>query len=86
MKKHGRYPVPANHGFGHRFDEIIKNITGINPHRPEKIFAHKSRIIPLDEVHNNPDLLSLFDEYQKIIPFITIDEAERQRIQLEMKD
>ena len=82
MKKHGRYPVPANHGFRHRFDEIIKNVKGINPHRAEKIFAHKSRLIPLDEIYNNPNMLSLFDEYKKIIPFIIIDEAEKTKAEL----
>ena len=47
-KKGNRYAVPANHGFRHRFDEIMKSVTGVNPHIAEKMFAHTSRLIALE--------------------------------------
>lgn len=85
-KKGHRFPVACNHGFRHRFDEIIKSIPGVNPHKTEKMFAHNSRLIAMDGIYNNPNIKNLFPEYKKIIPYITIGETERQKIQLEMKD
>ena len=82
-KKGKRYAVPTNHGFRHRWDEIVKNIKGINAHKSEKIFAHTSRLIPLDGVYNNPNMLKLFQEYKKFIPYLTIDDSERKKIEIE---
>ena len=85
-KKGTRYAVPTNHGFRHRFDEIIKSVPGINAHSSEKIFAHTSRLIPMDSTYNNPTIQKLFVEYKKIIPYIMIDETERQKMELHKKE
>jgi len=81
-KKGNRYPVPANHGFRYRFNDVVKGIDNINPHITEKMFAHTSKLIPLDTVYHHPDMDKMFKEYKKIIPFITIDETERKDLEI----
>jgi len=85
-KKWDRYPVQSNHGFRHRFDEVIKSVIGINVHLAEKMFAHTSRIVALDGVYNNPKIENSFKEYKKIISLLTIDQTEVQRIKIKEKD
>jgi len=85
-KKWDRYPVQSNHGFRHRFDEVIKSVIGINVHLAEKMFAHTSRIVALDGVYNNPKIENSFKEYKKIIHLLTIDQTEVQRIKIQEKD
>jgi len=85
-KKWGRYPVQSNHGFRHRFDEVIKSVTGINVHLAEKMFAHTSRIVALDGVYNNPKIENSFREYKKIIDLLTIDKTEVQKIKIQEQD
>ena len=82
-KKGTRYAVPTNHGFRHRFDEIIKSIPNINAHSAEKIFAHTSRIIVMDGTYNNPSIKKLFEEYKKMIPYIMIDDSARRQVELD---
>lgn len=77
IKKGRRFPIPTNHGFRHRFDEIIKSVQGVNAHLAEKMFAHASRLIPLDGTYLNPNTDRLFQEYKKIIPYLTIDDREQ---------
>ena len=86
LKKGNRFPISTNHGFRHRFDEIIKSVPGVNPHIAEKMFAHTSRIIALDTIYNNPNLEKEFTEYEKIIPYIMIDENERNKIEIAKKE
>ena len=81
-KKGNRYPIPANHGFRYRFNDIVKNIDNINVHITEKMFAHTSKLIPLDTTYHNPNMENMFKEYKKIIPFITIDETERKELEI----
>jgi len=81
-KKGNRYPVPANHGFRYRFNDIVKGIDNINPYITEKMFAHTSKLIPLDTVYHHPNLEKMFVEYKKIIPFITIDETARKDLEI----
>jgi len=85
-KKWDRYPVQSNHGFRHRFDEVIKSVIGINVHLAEKMFAHTSRIVALDGVYNNPKIENSFKEYKKIISLLTIDQTEVQNIKIKEKD
>ena len=80
-KKWDRYPIQSNHGFRHRFDEVIKSVTGINVHLAEKMFAHTSRIVALDGVYNNPKIENSFREYKKIIPLLTISDESRLNIE-----
>jgi len=85
-KKWGRFPVSRNHGFRHRFDEVIKSVTGINIHLAEKMFAHTSRIVTLDGTYHTPKIENSFREYKKIIPLLTIDQTEAQKIKIHEQD
>lgn len=80
-KKGSRFGVPSNHGFRHRFNEIIKSSNLINPHTAERLLSHSSKLIPLDTIYFNPDMETVFSEYKKIIPLITISDIERLRIE-----
>ena len=75
-KKGSRYPVPTNHGFRHRFNEILKTSNLVNPHIAEKFLSHKSRLIPLDSVYFSPNIETMFAEYKKVIPLLTINPSE----------
>lgn len=85
-KKWGRFPIQRNHGFRHRFDEVIKSVAGINTHLAEKMFAHTSRLVPLDGTYHTPKIENSFKEYKKIIPLLTIDQTEAQKIKIKEKD
>ena len=85
-KKWGRFPIQRNHGFRHRFDEVIKSVIGINIHLVEKMFAHTSRIVALDAVYNNPKIENSFREYKKIIHLLTIDQTEVQKIKIQQQN
>lgn len=76
-KKHGRFAVQANHGFRHRFNEIVKSSNLINPHVAERLLSHSSKMLPLDSIYYHPDLDTMWKEYKKVIPLITIDPTER---------
>jgi integrase/recombinase XerD len=78
-KKGNRFSVPSNHGFRHRFNEIIKSSNLINPHIAERLLSHSSKLIPLDTIYFNPDIETIFNEYKKIIPLITVSDSERVR-------
>lgn len=77
-KKGTRFNVPCNHGFRHRFNEIIKSSNLINPHIAEKLMAHSSKLIPMDTTYLNPNQETLFHEYRKIIPLLTISEDQQK--------
>ena len=81
QKKGSRYPVPTNHGFRHRFNEIIKSSNLVNPHIAEKFLSHKSQLIPLDSVYFSPNLETMFAEYKKVIPLLTINPSEQLLIE-----
>ena len=85
-KKWDRYPVQSNHGFRHRFDEVIKSVVGINVHLAEKMFAHTSRIVALDGTYHTPKIENSFKEYKKIIILLTIDQTEAQKIKIKEQD
>ncbi|UVF62224.1 site-specific integrase [Nitrososphaeria virus YSH_1032793] len=74
-----RFSVPSSHGFRHRFNEIIKSSNLINPHTAERLLSHSSKLIPLDTVYFKPDTDTIFSEYRKIIPLITVSDSERLR-------
>lgn len=85
-KKWNRFSVPANHGFRHRFDEVIKSVPGINVHLAEKMFAHTSRIVPLDGTYHTPKMENSFAEYKKIITLLTISDDQRAKYEKHVKD
>jgi integrase/recombinase XerD len=75
----------ACHGFRKRFDTILKSNYNVNINLAEKIMGH-STTIPLDNVYFKPAIEQLFDEYQKAIPELIIDDKFRLQEQLKEKD
>ena len=84
-KKRGRYEIQACHGFRKRFDTILKSNHNVNINLAEKMMGH-STTIPLDNVYFKPAIEQLFDEYQKAIPQLIIDDKFRLQEQLKEKD
>jgi len=85
LKKRGRYEIQSCHGFRKRFDTILKSNQNVNINLAEKMMGH-STSIPLDNVYFKPAIEQLFDEYQKAIPELMIDDKFRLLKQLEKKD
>jgi len=84
-KKRGRYEIQACHGFRKRFDTILKSNYNVNINLAEKMMGH-STTIPLDNVYFKPAIEQLFDEYQKAIPELMIEDKFRLEQQLKKKD
>ena len=85
VKKRGRFETMACHGFRKRFNTILKSNPNINVNIAEKLMAH-STTIPLDNVYFKPAIEQLFEEYQKAIPDLMIDDKYRLLKQIEKKD
>ena len=85
IKKRGRYEKQANHAFRKRWDTIVKSNQNINISISEKMMGH-STTIPLDNVYFKPAIEQMFDEYQKAIPELMIDDKYRFQLQLKEKD
>ena len=81
----GRFETMTCHGFRKRFDTICKNNNSANISNTEKLMGH-STTIPLDNHYHKPLLETLFDEYQKHIPQLVIDDKYRLEEQLKKKD
>jgi integrase len=84
-KKRGRYEIQACHGYRKRFDTILKSNYNVNINIAEKMMGH-STTIPLDNVYFKPAIEQLFDEYQKAIPELVIDDKFRLEQQIKDKD
>ena len=85
QKKRGRYEIQACHGYRKRFDTILKSNYNVNINLAEKMMGH-STTIPLDNVYFKPAIEQLFDEYQKAIPELVIDDKFRLEQQIKDKD
>ncbi len=85
IKKRGRYQIQSCHGFRKRFDTILKSNHNVNINLAEKMMGH-STTIPLDNVYFKPAIEQLFDEYQKAITELMIEDKFRLLKQLEKKD
>jgi site-specific recombinase XerD len=84
-KKRGRYEIQACHGYRKRFNTVLKSNPNININLSEKMMGH-STTIALDNVYFKPVIEQLFDEYQKAIPELIIDDKYRLEEQLKKKD
>jgi hypothetical protein len=82
---HGRFQIMTCHGFRKRFGTICKNNNSVNISNAEKLMGH-STTVPLDNHYHKPLLETLFDEYQKHIPQLLIDDSYRLEEQLKEKD
>jgi len=80
----GRFETSVTHGIRKRWNTIAKSNPDVNPNHIEKMFGHST--IPLDNRYHKPTIEVLFDEYQKIIPELVIDDSYRLRIQLDGKN
>jgi len=75
-----RYDIQQNHGFRKRFNTILKLNNKVNSNVAEKLMGHKNG---LDGVYLTPSKNELFQEFQKAISDLTIDNSERLRIEKE---
>jgi len=83
--KSGRYDIMSCHGFRKRFDTVLKSNRMVNISLAERLMGH-SKTIPLDNSYFKPVIEQLFDEYQKSIPQLIIDEKYRLEEELKNKD
>lgn len=83
--KNGRFKTMSCHGFRKRFDTIGKNNSFVNISNFEKLMGH-SVTVPLDNHYHKPVLETLYNEYEKHIPELMIDEKYRLQQKLKEKD
>ena len=82
-KKHGvRYTVSSSHGLRKRFNTILKMNNQINISIAEKLLGHSSSV-QLDNIYFKPTKEQLFNEYQKAIPDLLLDEKYKLKIKIE---
>jgi len=82
-KKSGvRYTVSSSHGLRKRFNTILKMNKEINISIAEKLLGHSSSV-QLDNVYFTPSKEQLFNEYQKAIPDLLLDEKYKLKIKIE---
>jgi site-specific recombinase XerD len=81
----GRYNIMSCHGFRKRFDTVLKSNRMVNLSLAERLMGH-SKTIPLDNSYFKPVIEQLFDEYQKVIPELIIDDKYRLEEKLKEKD
>ena len=85
-KKSGlRYDIMTCHALRKRFNTILKSNREINPNIAEKLLGH-STTHQLDNVYFKPTLEVMFDEYQKAIPELSIDESMKLKLELEKQN
>jgi len=82
IKIGNRYDKALNTAFRKRFDTIIKSRDGINNNLAEKLMGH-SVSIPLDNTYMHPEIDRLFNEFVKVIPALTVDPTERQKLKIQ---
>jgi len=81
--KSGRYNIMSCHGLRKRFDTVLKLNRTINLSLADRLMGH-SKTIPLDNSYFKPLVEQLFDEYQKAIPQLIID--DKYRLEEELKN
>ena len=82
-KKSGvRYTVSSSHGLRKRFNTILKMNKEVNISIAEKLLGHSSSV-QLDNVYFTPSKEQLFNEYQKAIPNLLLDEKYQLKIKIE---
>lgn len=81
-KKRNRYDTQIDHGFRKRFNTILKLKSEVNSNIAEKLMQHKKG---LDGTYLVPTRHECFREFAKAIPELTVNRAERQRMEIEKK-
>lgn len=77
-----RYEVAGLHGLRKFFDTVLKSNIKINSNIAEKLTGH-STTFHLDNVYFKPTIESMFKEYQKAIPDLTITKEYRLNFQID---
>ena len=80
-----RFDTMTSHGFRKRFATVLKSNKEINLSISEKLMGH-STTVKLDNSYFKPTLEVMFDEYQKAIPDLVIDESAKLKLELEKKE
>lgn len=80
IKKGKRYDKAAIYGFRKRFNTILKLNNDVNSNIAEKLMAHKRG---LDGTYLQPTKEECFAEFVKAIPFLTVSDDERIKIENE---
>ena len=80
-----RYDIQIVYGMRKRFNTILKSNSDVNSNIAEKLIGH-STSIPLDNHYFKPTLEVIFEEYQKSIPDLIIDENMKLKLELEQKN
>ena len=75
----------ATHGFRKRFATILKSNKEINLSISEKLLGH-STTVQLDNVYFKPTLDVMYEEYQKAIPELVLNESMKLKLELEKKN
>ncbi|MCE2614395.1 MAG: hypothetical protein LVO36_00675 [Nitrosopumilus sp. (ex Thoosa mismalolli)] len=78
-KKGRRHDIQINHGFRKRMNTILKLESKVNSNIAEKIMSHKNG---LDGVYLAPTRKECFREFVKGVLELTIDDAERNQIEI----
>jgi len=79
-KRGNRFDLAVTYGFRKRFNTILKLNNEVNSNIAEKLMAHKSG---LDGTYLQPTREECFTEFLKAIPFLTISDDERMRLENE---
>ena len=79
-----RYEIAGLHGLRKFFDTVLKSNIKINSNMAEKMMGHSTTFY-LDNVYFKPTIESMFKEYQKAIPELTITDQYRLRYELNQK-
>jgi integrase len=80
-----RFDIMVSHGFRKRFATVLKSNNEINLSISEKLLGHSSTV-KLDNCYFKPTLEVMFDEYQKAIPDLVIDQTMKLKLELEKKN
>ena len=76
-----RYDKAIIYGFRKRFNTILKLNNDVNSNIAEKLMAHKRG---LDGTYLQPTKEECFKEFLKAVPDLTINETERQKLEIEV--
>jgi integrase len=85
QKSNNRHEIASLHGLRKRFNTILKSRNDVNPNIAERLMGH-SLTIQLDNAYFVPTMDRLFEEYQKVILDLTIDEKYQVLNELELKN
>ena len=75
-----RFDIAKNHGFRKFYATVIKSTDGINPTMTEKLINHIG-IVQMDGAYFTPSMEVMFDSYKKAIPFLTISDEDRIKME-----